>query len=513
MIAYFRSVILISMLMLGAPAAAQYGQSVGEVAFENSGAPEAQETFHRALALLHNFEFPRAAVAFREVQEIDPDFAMAYWGEAMSHNHAVWQEQDIEAARAILARLGATREERIARGETLRERAYLEAIEILYGDGEKQARDFLYSDAMAAIHAAYPDDEDATAFYALSILGLAHEGRDFSLYMRSAAELEAIFPDNLNHPGVLHYLIHSYDDPIHAPLGLRAARRYGAVAPNAGHALHMTSHIFVAMGMWDDVVTTNVQASNVVNTQRREAGRTAYHCGHYSEWLIYGYLQQGEIDAADTAIEACRGNAEAGLVAAEEHLQIETYRNPIASHADVALMRLVDTGDWTSALQPLPEGRYLRSQWMQAYGEVLRVRGDATAAAAARVRLLDVDAALVAVTDSEIPENSRPHRAIILEQASGLEKLAAGDADGGIADLTAAAEGEAALPAEFGPPMIHKPSFELLAEELVRLGRIGEARAAYQRASQLAPGRRLVAEGLAALTNDTSGTANGEASE
>ena len=124
----------------------------------------------------------------------------------------------------------------------------------------KNERDFLYADAMAALHARYPDDVDATAFYALALLGTAHEGRDFATYMRAASLLEEVFPAHLRHPGVLHYLIHSYDDPVHAPLGMRAARVYGAVAPDAGHALHMTSHIFIAMGMWDDVIDANRRA-------------------------------------------------------------------------------------------------------------------------------------------------------------------------------------------------------------------------------------------------------------
>ncbi len=208
------------------PAAAETG--VGEVAFANSGAPAAQEAFLRGLALLHNFEYPDAAAEFRKAQEIDPGFAMAYWGEAMTHTHPIWMQQDRAAARAILDRLGASAEARLAKAGTERERDYLRTLEVLYGDGTKEARDFRYADAMAALHQRYPDDVDATAFYALSLLGTAHQGRDFAIYMRSAALLEEVFPAHRHHPGVLHYLIHSYDDPVHAPLGMRAARLYGA---------------------------------------------------------------------------------------------------------------------------------------------------------------------------------------------------------------------------------------------------------------------------------------------
>ena len=158
---------------------------------------------------------------------------MAFWGEAMTYNHPVWMEQDAAAARAVLARLAPTRTERLARARTPRERAWLDAVETLYGEGDKEARDFLYSERMRALHESDPTDVDARAFYALSLIGLAHQGRDTGLYMRAAGLLEEAFPANTGHPGVLHYLIHSYDDPVHAPLGLRAARLYGALASEA----------------------------------------------------------------------------------------------------------------------------------------------------------------------------------------------------------------------------------------------------------------------------------------
>ena len=231
-----------------------------------SGRPAA---FLRGLALLHNFEYPRAIDAFRQAQAADPGFAMAYWGEAMAHNHPVWFEQDAEQARAVLARLGATRAERLAKAKTERERAYLDAVETLYGEGSKEQRDFAYSGAMERLARAYPSDVDAAAFHALSLLGLAHKGRDFGLYMRAAAVLEELYPANQRHPGVLHYLIHSYDDPAHAPLGLRAAERYGAVAPDAPHALHMTSHIFLALGDWNRTIAANEAATGSARTAAR----------------------------------------------------------------------------------------------------------------------------------------------------------------------------------------------------------------------------------------------------
>jgi tetratricopeptide (TPR) repeat protein len=208
------------LLMWACVSAAQSAspQPVGEVSFENSGAAAAQAEFLRGLAQLHNFEYDDAALHFRQAQKIDPDFAMAYWGEAMTKNHGVWHEQDQRAALEALSRLGATPAARQAKAPTEREKLYLGAVETLYGDGSKEQRDQKYMAEMARLHQRYPADVDAAAFYALAILSSAEQGRDFAVYMRAAAVLEEVFPLHPRHPGVVHYLIHCYDDPIHAPL-------------------------------------------------------------------------------------------------------------------------------------------------------------------------------------------------------------------------------------------------------------------------------------------------------
>ena len=260
----------IAVLIVASPSPAR--AQVGRVAFPNSGSPAAQASFLAGLAQLHNFEYASAAELFRTAQQIDVGFALAYWGEAMTYNHAVWMEQDLGAARRVLDRLGPTSEARVAKGATARERGYLQAIEQLYGAGTKPARDIAYAAAMAEMHRSYPDDPDAAAFYALALLGTAHNGRDLAISMRAAAILEPVFHDHPDHPGAAHYLIHCYDDPIHAPLGLRAARVYATIAPSAGHAQHMTSHIFLALGMWDEVVAANEAGVRVVDQARVARG-------------------------------------------------------------------------------------------------------------------------------------------------------------------------------------------------------------------------------------------------
>ncbi|HXV86474.1 MAG TPA: hypothetical protein VD793_07230, partial [Gemmatimonadales bacterium] len=274
-----------------------YAQArLGQIHFPTSGAPAAQGKFVEGVLFMHSFEYAPAAAAFREAQQADPGFVMAYWGEAMTYNHPIWNQRDRAAALAVLARLAPSREARRARAPTERERLYLDAVETLYDEGPKPQRDSAYAQAMERLTRAYPDDAEARVFYALSLQGLSQGVRSTAAYMRAAAIAEEVFRDNPTHPGAAHVLIHSYDDPTHAPLGLRAARAYSGIAPDAAHAQHMTTHIFVAMGMWDDVVAQNRIASDL----------TDWGPGHYPSWHHYGLLQQGRLQAATEQLARAR---------------------------------------------------------------------------------------------------------------------------------------------------------------------------------------------------------------
>ena len=387
------------LLLLSSSTLQAQSPTVGEVAFPNSGSSAAQSDFLRGLAQLHNFEYDDAAMHFRKAQEIDPNFAMGYWGEAMTKNHGVWHDQDLHAARAVLEKLGPTPEARQAKAATPREKQYLSTIEILYGEGSKEDRDQKYAAAMADLHKNYPDDVDATAFYALAILSSAENGRDFATYMRAAAVLEEVFPSHSHHPGVVHYLIHSYDDPIHAPLGLRAARIYAQLAPEAGHAQHMTSHIFLAMGMWKDVVKANETAVAVVNKQRAEAGRPPRACGHYPYWLEYGYLQLGRFDDARRVLEACRAEAlrQAERISRSASDGADPDSSSVGSYADMRANFLIDTELWQDevARWTFPEGNYPFAQLSLDYATALAAYKTSNVAAANEARgHMDDDARL-----------------------------------------------------------------------------------------------------------------------
>src|SRR5262249_13975807 len=238
-IATRRRALLTAVSIAAAVVARGQPAALGRTDFPTSGSPAAQEPFLRGALLLHSFEYSDAAEAFRKAQAAQPGFAMAYWGEAMTYNHPLWSEQDRDAARRALERLAPTPAERLAKAPTPREKMYLEAVEALYGEGDRAARDRAYAEAMRRLHERFPDDLDAEAFYALALLGTTEGKRDFAVYMKAAALVEDVFAKNREHPGAAHYLIHCYDDPVHAPLGMRAARVYAGFAPAAVHALHM----------------------------------------------------------------------------------------------------------------------------------------------------------------------------------------------------------------------------------------------------------------------------------
>lgn len=453
----------------------------------------AREPFLRGLALLHNFEYDYAAQEFRRAQAADPGFVMAYWGEAMTYNHPLWEQQDRDAALAALGKLGATPAERAAKARNPRETAWLGTVEALYGSGTKTERDHAYLAAMQRLFDADPSDIDARAFTGLAILGTSHGGRQIPLYMKAAGLLEPGFITHDHHPGILHYLIHSYDDPVHAPLGERAAERYAKVAPDAGHAQHMVSHIFHALGDWEASEAANINADSVVDRQRRAQGRDVTYCGHYNEWLVYAQLQQGKDPGA--IVEGCRAQA---LAAIAGETKGRLGRGAPASYGALALWRGVTTGNWAAPVEVAGDN-YLMMRFDLAAARMLSRQGDAAALGASVTELRALASAIDTALSAEEPLNTytRPWLARQIAQGEALVALAAGRTEEGLTLLRAAAEAEDALPEEFGPPSIGMPSYELLGQHLLALGRNSEAAAAFRMALAFAPGRKLSLDGLA----------------
>ena len=487
-------------LSIALPGAQAWAQHEGHGAPAAAPAAPVANPYARGLYLLHNFEYGTAAAAFRDAQRADPANVMAYWGEAMTYNHPLWAEQDAASARAVLARLGPDPAARRSKARNAREARWLESVEALYGTGSKVERDIAYHARMQALFEADPSDIDARSFYALATLGLASRGRDTALYMKSAALLEEAFPAHPEHPGLLHYMIHSYDDPAHAPLGERAAARYARVAPDAGHAQHMISHIYLALGRWDEVERANVAADRVVDEQRAANGRPPTGCGHYNEWLIYALDQQGKDSRAQ--VEACRAEAAAAFANSGDKTQSGGARNLLNNWADIAVRHGVDTGNWPKA-GAIPDGDgALFGRFALAYGRLLAARTDPGAAAAALAQMKGYQSRIVAVIAAERPDDhvTAPWLDRAVGQGEAIVALARGEERRGLELLKAAAAAEAALPVPFGPPILAKPGYELLGDELLARGRKAEAAAAYRAALAAAPNRRRSVEGLNGAT-------------
>jgi tetratricopeptide (TPR) repeat protein len=480
--------------MFGASAGAQAPKTnsveLGSINFPTSAKPAAQAPFLTGVKALYNFEFDIAADAFREAQKADPGFALGYWGEAMSFNHPLWAQQDLPAARKVMERLAPTAAARAAKAPAGKERELIESIEVLFGAGDKLARDIAYADALKAMHAKYPADDEIACFYSLALLGTGRPGvSNTRNAMQAAAIAQGIFQRNPKHPGAAHYIIHSFDDPDHAILSLTAAREYSKIAPSAAHALHMPSHIFVQLGMWDDVVASNVvaykAAVDLAVAKNLPRGREDFHT---LGWLQYAYLQQGKFDEAQKCVDQAKAVADK-----------ETAPNIRDGYAAMKARQVVESEKWEKL--PLPNGP-VRDGGAPGYD------GNAAyvfAAGFSAAHLNDSETAnraleILTAMQKQAESGSNAYRAkpiavMAKEVASGIAHMQQNTADAErlLKEATAI---EATMDAPSGPPEPIKPSFELYGQLLGAQGRAKEAAAQFEQSLLRMPNRRLSVMGL-----------------
>src|SRR5918993_532797 len=249
-------------LCLVAPASAQL-ENVGNLSFPTSAKPEAQRHFLRGVAILHSFGWKQAIAEFQAAQKLQPDFALAYWGESLSYNHPLNSQMDFKEPRAVLARLGPDRASRVAKAPTDREKGFMIAVEELWGEGDSRQRRLAYMTAMERLYKQFPNDDEVKTFYALSILSGASavDDRTSRMNVKAGSLAMEVFKRNPSHPGAVHYIIHAFDDPVHAPLALEAAHTYAKIVPAVSHAVHMPTHIFIQHGMWNEVANQNILAN------------------------------------------------------------------------------------------------------------------------------------------------------------------------------------------------------------------------------------------------------------
>jgi len=477
---------------------------LGVISIDVSGSAEAIPAFEEGLKLLHSFEFDDAGEKFREAQEIDPDFAMAYWGEAMTENHPLWREQEFDRANEILNKLGETKDERRTKFKTEFEKDMFDAVSILYGAGNKKERDQAYSDYMGELHKKYPDNHEVAAFYGLSVLGAVKGGRDLNAYGKGAKIVQSVINENPNHPGALHYLIHSYDDPENAPKALEAANSYAKIAPEAKHALHMPSHIYVALGMWDEVISSNVAA--FAASEKRKAKKDLSNDAldyHSLKWLMYGYLQKKEYAKAKKLVADMEGYClEKPSSRAMTHniMMKAAYFEETEQWSDELV---IDTLDYSN----LPIQIYGAYSYMIGKHAINNHEGGKLKMiiAALDKRIKSTANDLVIGNPSMCsgsysrgrPTQLHVDRATVmkleLEAILAIRNNDQAKAEGLMKEAVAL---EDATTYMYGPPDIVKPSHEMYADWLVEQGRLKEAKEHFEITLERAPKRLLALEGL-----------------
>jgi tetratricopeptide (TPR) repeat protein len=319
---------------------------LGTVSFPVSCAPSVEKRFERGVALLHSFWYEEAESEFQQITKDDLHCAMAHWGIAMSLWHQLWNNPD---AKVIQRGLDEVHQANTTEGPaTPREKGYIAAVAAFYGGSNKlrhEARAKAYSDAMKNIYETYPDDHEAAAFYALSLLASEpHDDPTFANRKHAAAILEKLFAVDPDHPGVAHYLIHSYDKPQLAQLGLPAARRYAQIAPAAPHALHMPSHIFARVGLWQDDINSNLAS---IDATRKAA---AMHMGgeghqfHAMAFLFYAYMQSGRDADAKALIEEIRA-----MPNKHDDMYGKGYDPHAAALTHLSALYPIEMRDWSTA--------------------------------------------------------------------------------------------------------------------------------------------------------------------
>jgi tetratricopeptide (TPR) repeat protein len=449
-----------------------------------SGSEEARAHLNRGIEALHNFWYDAAREAFGQAQALEPNFVLAVWGEAFSHHYPFgFSGGELEEIRAALDRLAPTPKARAALARTDRERRYLDAIEVLAGEGTEQQRRRGFSQAMRALAEAYPDDPEAWAFYAISVFGTEQNIRGVPAARaeaaRAARRVLAIAP---RHPGGLHYAIHALDTPETAEDVLEIARTYATVSHTASHAIHMPSHIFMQLARWDDAIDVNRRAFEASERWVAQSGRELHDRDyHAADFLHYSLLQKGQMDAAHRWVDEM-----AQLGQTSDHWSAKWYR------ASWAARERIEAAAWGAG--PLPKSGFEGRDELLAAGMDAAMTGD-----------LDTAREILGAMRSKV-ESARASGSATFPAARW--QVAAGELDGLIAAregrlddarraLDEALEAFASLPPPNETPDPAKPPYELLGDILLDAGHAEAAMDAYRRQLELRRGRARSLIGLA----------------
>jgi hypothetical protein len=449
-------------------------RELGTVSFPVSCTAPAQSAFNQAVALLHSFYYPAAQKAFEHVVELDPSCAMGYWGTAMSRWYPLWYPPNEEALRIGKA---AADKAKVA-PTNARERGYITAIAAFYDGYEKQphrARALAYEAGMKALHEQFPEDREASAFYALAMQATVDPNdKTYAKQLASAQLLEGLFAEQPNHPGLAHYIIHAYDYPGLANQALDAARRYGKIAPAVPHALHMPSHTFTYLGLWQEAINAD-QASAATAKQQGDTNSQL----HSMDYLVYAYLQSGQEQAAKAMVEAIRAVDVSGI---EQTIALDYTLAASPARYAIELRRWSEA----AALEPR-RSRFLFTEALTHYAKALG------AAHTHDLESAKSSAEMLAALRDTLTNAKQDYWAkqveIQRQTAAAWIAWAAGDAKHALSQMRAAADLEDTTYKHPVTPGQLTPARELLADLLIELEQPADALVAYETTLRYTPGR------------------------
>ena len=465
---------------------------LGKVSFQTTCGGEANALVQHGVGWLHSFEYEQAARIFAQAAEADPSCAIAFWGIAASQYHPLWappSAAELQKGSAALASAKA------AGAKSQRERDYIAALETFYRDSgslDHKTRSLAYSAALEELHRRYPDDREAAVFYALSLVaaGTIDKDPDFAKEKAAGAILNQVLAQEPEHPGVAHYLIHSFDYPQLAELALPAARRYAGIAPASPHAQHMPSHIFVRLGLWDEAIKSNLASEAAARAMAKAQGLPGSSSErlHAMDYLAYGYLQTGQDSKAQRVLEDLNAIERAdppvfsvAYAATAIPARLALERRMWSEAADLELP------DNVRNLAPLDQFK-----WAQAHVHFARAIGAARSGQAARAReeLAKLTALEEAITVPPGSYDWRTQVAIERQVAQAWLAFAEKRQDEAVRMMTAAADLDDATEKHPVTPGAILPAREQFGELLIEAGQPGSALEAYEASLKRAP-RRL----------------------
>jgi len=470
-------------------------EKLGTVSFPVSCLPTVQAPFNRGVALLHDFWYEEAQRQFEAIEKADPGCAMAHWGVAMSQFHQIWSRPDEETSKLIWKQLEKAQS---PAAKTPREREYIAGLSVFFKPTkqEYQARIEAYSAAMATLYSHYPDDGDAGAFYALSVLAAASPtDTSQTAEHKAMAVLTPLFAKYPDNPGVVHYIIHSCDNPAMAAEGLAAADHYGEIAPSGAHAYHMPGHIYARLGMWPQDITSQLGSIAASEAAEKKYGSGTIDEPHSYDFVLYAYLQSGQDARAQWALDQSSGVLDkiASMPMSGHRMEgmVPYYR------AKYAVFYALETRDWKSAsrLEPAagspPEIATL-AVWARTIGDG-RLH-NASQASADLARHDDLIAEVKKGKNAYMAEGTGSK--ITRDEMMAWVDFAKGTQDGALQHMREAAD----LQDKVGQGEVDIPAREMLADMLLEYHQPQRALAEYEVALKLSPNRfnGLYNAGLAA---------------